>query len=175
MTHSPETRVVLRPLICFGAALALGVFGFAYAKLTDNGIWLIGFLLFYVPFAVIASILGAVFSVKAYAVLPANHWAKYVLTGVIAFVVVLLVICFLGIIELNSHSGGLLILDPVPNQAASVDAPIAFLFHIVRQWRRATEQRRWPLGLYICVTKMALLPSEISWAQSGKLRISDTH
>ena len=86
--------------------MALGVFGFAYAKLTDNGIWLIGFLLFYVPFAVIASILGAVFSVKPYAVLPANHWAKYVLTGVIAFVVVLLVICFLGIIELNSHSAG---------------------------------------------------------------------
>ena len=28
-----------------------------------------------------------------------------------------------------------------PNPAASVDAPIAFLFTIVRQWRRTTEQQ----------------------------------
>ena len=30
-----------------------------------------------------------------------------------------------------------------PNPAVSVHAPIAFLFAIVRQWRRATEQRRY--------------------------------
>ena len=30
-----------------------------------------------------------------------------------------------------------------PNPAASVDAPIAFLFATLRQWRRATDQRRW--------------------------------
>ena len=41
-----DLRVLLRPLICFGSVLLLGVFGFAYAKLTNNGIWFIGFLLF---------------------------------------------------------------------------------------------------------------------------------
>jgi hypothetical protein len=30
-----------------------------------------------------------------------------------------------------------------PNQAHSVDAPIARLFHIVHHWRRATDARRW--------------------------------
>jgi hypothetical protein len=30
-----------------------------------------------------------------------------------------------------------------PNKAHSVDAPIAFLFHIVHAWRRATDARRW--------------------------------
>jgi hypothetical protein len=34
-------RVVLRPLICFGTALAWGVFGIAHTKLTNNGIWFI--------------------------------------------------------------------------------------------------------------------------------------
>jgi hypothetical protein len=29
----------------------------------------------------------------------------------------------------------------MPNFATAVDAPIAFLFAIVRHWRRATEQR----------------------------------
>jgi hypothetical protein len=50
-------------------------------------------------------------------------------------------------------------------------------WQFVYQWRLAStaDASRWPLGLYICVTKVALLPSEISWAQSGKLRISDTH
>jgi hypothetical protein len=33
-----------------------------------------------------------------------------------------------------------------PNEAHSVDAPIALLFHIVRPWRRATDARRWPEG-----------------------------
>jgi hypothetical protein len=32
---------------------------------------------------------------------------------------------------------------PEPNPAASVDAPIASLFVFLRQWRRATDQRRW--------------------------------
>jgi hypothetical protein len=30
-----------------------------------------------------------------------------------------------------------------PNQAAAVDAPVAFLLHTVHFWRRATAQRRW--------------------------------
>jgi hypothetical protein len=33
-----------------------------------------------------------------------------------------------------------------PNPAGAVDAPIAFLFAIVRPWRRATDQHRWTTG-----------------------------
>src|ERR1035441_6716365 len=33
--------------------------------------------------------------------------------------------------------------SPMSNLAASVDAPLAFLFTFVRHWRRATEQRCW--------------------------------
>jgi hypothetical protein len=33
-------------------------------------------------------------------------------------------------------------MSPLPNEAHAMDAPIAPLFAIVYQWRRATEQRR---------------------------------
>jgi uncharacterized membrane protein (UPF0136 family) len=106
MAPQPDLRVLFRPLVCFGSVLLLGVLGFAYAKLTNNGIGLIGFLIFYVPFSLLALVLGAVFAVKAYAVLPAKHWGKCFLTAAIALVVVLLLICFAVFAELTSHPPG---------------------------------------------------------------------
>ncbi len=35
-----------------------------------------------------------------------------------------------------------LVMKGKPNQAHSVDAPIAFLFHVIHRWRRATDARR---------------------------------
>lgn len=86
--------------------MLLGFFGSTYAALTNNGIAFIGFLLFYIPFSLLALVLGAVFAAKAYAVLPAKHWGKYLLTAAITLVVLLLLICFALIAELNSHSPG---------------------------------------------------------------------
>ena len=106
MNPRPDLRMLFRPLTCFGLALLLGAFGFAYAKLANNGIWLIGFLLFYVPFSLVALVLGGVFTVRAYAALPAGHWGKYLLIATIALVVLLLLICLALITELNSHSPG---------------------------------------------------------------------
>ena len=45
----------------------------------------------------------------------------------------------------------------MPDFAAAVGAPIDFLFAIVRHWRRATEQRRWPFRASIEETDDTLL------------------
>ena len=42
-----------------------------------------------------------------------------------------------------SHFGLLVCMLLMPNQAASVDAPITSLFAFESQWWRAPEQRRW--------------------------------
>jgi hypothetical protein len=106
MTRPDDTSAVVLPLICFGSAVGLGLLAFGYAKLTNNGIFLIGFLLFFVPFSVVALILGAIFSIKAYGALPARHWGRYALAAAIALVVVLLIICTMIIVEVGSHPAG---------------------------------------------------------------------
>jgi len=34
----------------------------------------------------------------------------------------------------------------MPNNANSVDAPIASMFYVVQPWRRATDAQRWAAG-----------------------------
>jgi divalent metal cation (Fe/Co/Zn/Cd) transporter len=103
MNSTSDKNAALWPLICFGSVVVLGVFGFGYAKLTNNGFALIGFLVFYVPFSLFASALGAVFAVKAFTNKPSNHWVKYVLFGAIVVAGAFILICFSVIKQLDWH------------------------------------------------------------------------
>ena len=84
MNQPSNDELVVRPLVCFALVVVVGVFGFGYAKLTNNGFFLIGFLIPYVLCSLIGCVLGAVFAAKAYRKLPANHKGRHILTAVIA-------------------------------------------------------------------------------------------
>ncbi len=102
MNQHSNTELVVRPLVCFGLVLLVGVLGFARAKLTNNGFFLIGFLIAYVPCSLVACIVGAVFAVKAYRVLPADHNGRHILTAVISLAVLGVAACLLLALNISS-------------------------------------------------------------------------
>ncbi len=96
MSAPSDTALVLRPLVCFGLVLVAGLGGLVGTK---NGFAFIGFLLAYVPSALIVSVVGAVFAVKAYRLLPAAHKGRHILTAVMS----LAVLAVLGMLLLMAH------------------------------------------------------------------------
>lgn len=107
--NSPiNRRVVLRPLICFGLVLLSGALGFGYAKLTNNGFWGLGFLLVLLPCSLITCIVGTVFTIKAFAVLPADHWGRFALSAMITLVLLGFALCCWILISAGPYiTGGL--------------------------------------------------------------------
>jgi len=93
MNQPSDAELVVRPLVCFGLVLVVGVFGFGYAKLTNNGFFLLGFLVPYVPGSLIGCVVGAVFAAKAYRKLPPNHRGRHLLTAVISLAVIGVLLC----------------------------------------------------------------------------------
>ncbi len=93
MNQPSDAELIVRPVVCFGSVVVVGVLGFGYAKLTNNGFALIGFLIPYVPGSLIACVLGGVFAVKAYRNLPANHRGRHILTAMICLAVILVLLC----------------------------------------------------------------------------------
>ena len=93
MNQPSDSELIVRPLVCFGLVVVVGVFGFGYAKLTNNGFFLIGFLIPYIPCSLIGCVLGAVFAAKAYRNLPADHKGRHILTAVISLAVIGVLLC----------------------------------------------------------------------------------
>ena len=102
MNKPSDTALVVRPLVCFGLVLIVGVFGFGYAKLTNNGFFLIGFLIPYVPGSLIGCVVGAVFAVKAYRNLPASDKGRHILTTVISLTVIGVLLCLAFVAHIES-------------------------------------------------------------------------
>jgi hypothetical protein len=88
--------------MCIVLVLGVGAWGISYAFLKNNGIFLIGFLLIYVPLALIPSGLGIIYSIRAYKMFPRGHWGRKYLVS-IAIIVALS--CLFGIVGLVSGRG----------------------------------------------------------------------
>jgi len=84
MSAQHDKKLILPPLICFGLVLVVGALGFGSAAIKHNGFALIGFMQFYVPFSLVACIVGVTLYTKAYKSLPSGHWGK-VLLGIFLF------------------------------------------------------------------------------------------
>jgi hypothetical protein len=102
MNQPSNSELVVRPLVCFGLVLLAGALGFGHAKLTNNGFFLIGFLIAYVPCSLVACVVGGVFAAKAYRVLPANHKGRRILTTVISLAVLGVAACLLLALSISS-------------------------------------------------------------------------
>ena len=84
MSATSHTELAIRPVLCFGLVPVVGVLGFV---LTGNGFSFFGFLLAYIPFCLVISVVGAVFAAKAYAGLPSDHWGRIALAASIALAI----------------------------------------------------------------------------------------
>jgi len=103
MDTPSDTRLVARPLICFGSVVIAGAAGFA---LTRNGFSFLAFLLLYIPVSLLVSIIGAIYTVKAYAGLPRGHWGRLALNVLIVIAILGLAwACFL-VVSFSSHPPG---------------------------------------------------------------------
>jgi hypothetical protein len=103
MSNPTDDRLATRPVVCFGLVIVTGVLGFVLA---GNGFARLGFLLLYIPAALIVSAFGVAYSIKAYAGLPRGHWGRTSLTVLIALMLVGLVLAFVILIAFNSHPAG---------------------------------------------------------------------
>ncbi len=102
MNQPSDNDLVLRPLACFGLVLIVGAIGFGNAIMTNNGFALIGFLVPYILFSLVACVVGTVFAVKAYRGLPPNHKGRNVLTVVLSLAVLGVVLCLLLVANFSS-------------------------------------------------------------------------
>jgi hypothetical protein len=93
MNAPSHTKLALRPLICFGSVVLAGLAGSVFTK---GGFSFLGFLLVYLPAALIVSVMGMIFAIRANATLPRRHWGRTALTALLVLVgLVLAYGCFL--------------------------------------------------------------------------------
>jgi hypothetical protein len=79
-----------------------GISGFGYAYVNHNGIFLLGFLLVFVPISLLALLVGVIFSARACQKVPKGHWGRKYLG---ALCISIGILCLLGVLVLGSGRG----------------------------------------------------------------------